>query len=179
MLTPEEDVEITSLKKRGWTISAIARHVGHDRIALIGRDEVAVLRNADLGALGARDHVPAQRWTGRFTRVHHLVEVVEAVATGSWRRALGSRAVALGRAAAAGLVGEPEVAPVPRDDGVVHELEPVTRGWVGIRDVRVRLAVGRGWVLRGGDVPDLPVARAGGHRDALLEEGLDVVARAP
>ena len=31
MLTPEEDVEITSLKARGWTISAIARHVGHDR----------------------------------------------------------------------------------------------------------------------------------------------------
>jgi transposase len=31
MLTPGEDVEITSLRKRGWTISAIARHVGHDR----------------------------------------------------------------------------------------------------------------------------------------------------
>ncbi len=31
MLTPEEDLEITSLSRRGWTISAIARHVGHDR----------------------------------------------------------------------------------------------------------------------------------------------------
>lgn len=31
MLTPEEDVEITALKSRGWTISAIARHVGRDR----------------------------------------------------------------------------------------------------------------------------------------------------
>ena len=31
MLTPEEDVEITSLRKRGWSISAIARHVGRDR----------------------------------------------------------------------------------------------------------------------------------------------------
>lgn len=31
MLTPEEDVEITSLRARGWSISAIARHVGHDR----------------------------------------------------------------------------------------------------------------------------------------------------
>jgi len=31
MLTPEEDVEITSLKSRGWSISAIARHVGRDR----------------------------------------------------------------------------------------------------------------------------------------------------
>lgn len=31
MLSPEEDVEITSLKKRGWSISAIARHTGRDR----------------------------------------------------------------------------------------------------------------------------------------------------
>jgi transposase len=31
MLSSEEDVEITSLRKRGWSISAIARHVGHDR----------------------------------------------------------------------------------------------------------------------------------------------------
>jgi transposase len=31
MLTPEVDVEITSLEKRGWSISAIARHVGRDR----------------------------------------------------------------------------------------------------------------------------------------------------
>lgn len=31
MLTPEEDVEITSLSARGWSIAAIARHVGHDR----------------------------------------------------------------------------------------------------------------------------------------------------
>lgn len=31
MLTPEEDVEITSLKKQGWSISAIARHTGRDR----------------------------------------------------------------------------------------------------------------------------------------------------
>jgi transposase len=36
MLTPEEDVEITSLRKRGWTISAIARHVGHDRKTVRG-----------------------------------------------------------------------------------------------------------------------------------------------
>lgn len=31
MLSPEEDVEITSLKKKGWSISAIARHTGRDR----------------------------------------------------------------------------------------------------------------------------------------------------
>lgn len=31
MLTPEEDMEIAALKKRGWSISAIARHTGRDR----------------------------------------------------------------------------------------------------------------------------------------------------
>jgi transposase len=31
MLTPEEDMEISSLSKRGWSISAISRHTGRDR----------------------------------------------------------------------------------------------------------------------------------------------------
>ena len=31
MLTQEEDVEIHALKKRGWTVSEIARHTGRDR----------------------------------------------------------------------------------------------------------------------------------------------------
>lgn len=31
MLTQEEDVEIHALRKQGWSISAIARHTGHDR----------------------------------------------------------------------------------------------------------------------------------------------------
>ena len=31
MLTRESDVEVHALHKRGWTISAIARHTGHDR----------------------------------------------------------------------------------------------------------------------------------------------------
>jgi len=31
MLTAEEDVEITALRNQGWSISAIARHVGRDR----------------------------------------------------------------------------------------------------------------------------------------------------
>lgn len=31
MLTGDEDMEISALAKQGWTISAIARHVGHDR----------------------------------------------------------------------------------------------------------------------------------------------------
>ena len=31
MLTWENSVEAAALKKQGWTISAIARHLGHDR----------------------------------------------------------------------------------------------------------------------------------------------------
>ena len=31
MLTQEDDVDAHALFKRGWTISAIARHLGHDR----------------------------------------------------------------------------------------------------------------------------------------------------
>ena len=31
MLTQEEDVDIHALRKRGWTVAAIARHVGRDR----------------------------------------------------------------------------------------------------------------------------------------------------
>lgn len=31
MLVPEEDMEIAALRKQGWSISAIARHVGRDR----------------------------------------------------------------------------------------------------------------------------------------------------
>jgi IS30 family transposase len=30
-LTQEDDVEIHALAKRGWTVSAIARHTGRDR----------------------------------------------------------------------------------------------------------------------------------------------------
>ena len=31
MLAQEESVEVHALRKRGWSISAIARHVGRDR----------------------------------------------------------------------------------------------------------------------------------------------------
>jgi len=31
MLTREDDMEAAALRKRGWTVSAIARHLGHDR----------------------------------------------------------------------------------------------------------------------------------------------------
>ena len=31
MLTQEDDVDAHALRKRGWSIAAIARHLGHDR----------------------------------------------------------------------------------------------------------------------------------------------------
>ena len=31
MLTQEDDVDAHALRKRGWTITAIAAHLGHDR----------------------------------------------------------------------------------------------------------------------------------------------------
>ena len=31
MLTREDDVDAHALHRRGWSISAIARHLGHDR----------------------------------------------------------------------------------------------------------------------------------------------------
>jgi transposase len=36
MLSGDEDMEINALRKRGWSISAIARHVGHDRKTVRG-----------------------------------------------------------------------------------------------------------------------------------------------
>jgi len=36
MLTQEDDVDAHALRKRGWTISAIARHLGHDRKTIRG-----------------------------------------------------------------------------------------------------------------------------------------------
>ena len=51
MLTPEEDMEIEALKRRGWSISAIARHVGRDRKTvrtnLKGEREAGVRRRSD------------------------------------------------------------------------------------------------------------------------------------
>lgn len=37
MPTWENNVEATALRKQGWTISAIARHLGHDRKTILYR----------------------------------------------------------------------------------------------------------------------------------------------
>jgi transposase len=51
MLTPEEGMEIEALKKRGWSIAAIARHTGRDRKTvrahLNGEREAGVRRRPD------------------------------------------------------------------------------------------------------------------------------------
>ena len=66
MLTPEEDVEITSLRKRGWSISAIARHVGHDRKTvrgyLCGEREPGVRERAEPDPFDAFEPYVRQRF---------------------------------------------------------------------------------------------------------------------
>ena len=47
MITQEDDVDAHALRKRGWTISAIARHLGHDRKTIrtyLDGDRVAGVR---------------------------------------------------------------------------------------------------------------------------------------
>ncbi len=36
MLTQEDDVDVHALARQGWTVSAIARHLGHDRKTVRG-----------------------------------------------------------------------------------------------------------------------------------------------
>ncbi len=36
MLTREDDIDVHALRRQGWTISAIARHLGHDRKTVRG-----------------------------------------------------------------------------------------------------------------------------------------------
>jgi transposase len=66
MLTSEEDVEITSLRKRGWSISAIARHVGHDRKTvrgyLCGEREPGVRERAEPDPFDAFEPYVRQRF---------------------------------------------------------------------------------------------------------------------
>lgn len=54
MLTQEDDVEIHALRKKGWSISAIARHTGRDRKTV----------RAYLEGRGGRDTRPQERPSG-------------------------------------------------------------------------------------------------------------------
>jgi transposase len=60
MLTQGEDVEADALRKRGWSISAIARHQGHDRKTirgyLSGERQPGVRKSAALDPLAVVEH---------------------------------------------------------------------------------------------------------------------------
>lgn len=67
MLTREEDMEATALRKRGWTISAIARHLGRDRKTvrdyLTGKREVGKRRSPAPNVFGRLEPYLRQRLT--------------------------------------------------------------------------------------------------------------------
>jgi len=60
MLTQEDDVEIHALAARGWSVSAISRHTGHDR---------KTVRKYLAGAGRRRECEPASRGTASGTLV--------------------------------------------------------------------------------------------------------------
>jgi IS30 family transposase len=53
MLTREDDIDVHALRRQGWTISAIARHLGRDRKTirayLAGREAGVRARTAGSG----------------------------------------------------------------------------------------------------------------------------------
>ena len=69
MLTPEEDMEIEALKKRGWSISAIARHLGRDRKTI-------------------RAYLAGDRQPGADGRLPSIGNTVD-VATATWKNTIG------------------------------------------------------------------------------------------
>lgn len=85
MLAPEEDVEIHSLRKQGWSISAIARHTGRDRKTvrayLAGDQEVGVREAAGLDPFDRVEPYVRQR----LSDDHHV-----------WATALFDEVAALG-----------------------------------------------------------------------------------
>jgi hypothetical protein len=62
MLTRQDDVDAHALRRQGWTISAIARHLGHDRksVERVGRPflQGALVPEADLYRCGVLDSLP-------------------------------------------------------------------------------------------------------------------------
>ena len=64
MITREDDVDIHALRRQGWTITAIARHVGRDRKTvrdyLIGKREPGVRQRAVDPSAPFLDYVTAR-----------------------------------------------------------------------------------------------------------------------
>jgi transposase len=87
MLTWENDVEAAALRKQGWTISAIARHLGHDRKTI--RDYLEGRR------------VPGERASSRIDPFEEFVEYARIRLADDphlWATALFDEVVALGYA---------------------------------------------------------------------------------
>ena len=85
MLRWENDVEATALRKQGWTISAIARHLGHDRKTV--RDYLEGKR------------VPGERASSRVDPFEEFAEYIKIRLTDDphlWATALFDEVVALG-----------------------------------------------------------------------------------
>ena len=68
MLTREDDVDIHALRKRGWTISAIARHLGSDR------KTIRAYLNGETGRRGAQARPVRIRSSRSSTTAARLVE---------------------------------------------------------------------------------------------------------
>jgi predicted transcriptional regulator len=69
MITREEDIDAHALHRQGWTISAIARHLGRDRKTirayLRGDREAGARAPAVADPFGARD--PGRRRYGKYS----------------------------------------------------------------------------------------------------------------
>jgi IS30 family transposase len=52
MLTREDDIDVHALRRQGWTISAIARHLGKDRKTIPERHQGRVEMFTEFGDAG-------------------------------------------------------------------------------------------------------------------------------
>jgi predicted transcriptional regulator len=91
MLTWEDDVEVHALHKQGWSISAIARHVGRDRKpvrAYLNGERAPGSANAPMiGLLAQTDGIAADVLAGMgITRAAILARTRDVVGAGSPRR---------------------------------------------------------------------------------------------
>ena len=83
MITREDDVDIHALRRQGWTITAIARHVGRDRKTvrdyLNGKREPGVRKRAARSVRPVRRVRDGQAGRGPASVGHHAVRRAPAV----------------------------------------------------------------------------------------------------
>ncbi len=89
MLSGDEDLEINALKQRGWSISAIARHVGRDRKTvrgyLNGEREVGVRERSEPDPFDAVEAYVRQRLKDDGSGGLPLVRCSSPTPPGAWR----------------------------------------------------------------------------------------------